>query len=97
MLENEFIGIAGVFVLTLCLIALYHLLSAIGHHSKTYGAQSKQIKQTDRYRTLDDYQYGVSKKDDSWLLWCAEADAQAGIRSPRFGGRVETKRRSADS
>ena len=34
MQKNDVIGIAGVFLLTFCLIALYHFMSAFGRHHK---------------------------------------------------------------
>ena len=44
MRENELIGIVGVFVLTLCLIALYHLIGKLGRHDKRHGAQIRHAK-----------------------------------------------------
>jgi hypothetical protein len=40
MLENQLIGIAGVFVLTFCLIALYHLIGAFGTAHKRYALRN---------------------------------------------------------
>ena len=50
MQENEVIGIAGVFLLTFCLIALYQLIGALGRHGKRYGAHSKQVNEHDQDR-----------------------------------------------
>jgi hypothetical protein len=43
MLENQIIGISGVFFLTFCLIALYHIISALGRYGRRSRAQIAQI------------------------------------------------------
>ena len=76
-MSNELIGIVGVFVLTFCLIALYHLIGVFGRHRKTYHAQTKQITERDQDRRPDHDLRRVSGRDDSWLLWGSELDARA--------------------
>ena len=51
MLENEIIGVTGVFVLTLFLILLYHLMSKIGHGRRHHGAPIKAAS-SDRGDTI---------------------------------------------
>jgi hypothetical protein len=77
MKENELIGIVLVFVLTFCLIALYHLLGKIGHGNR-YGAQIKRAKQPEQDRRPGHDSRGTSVKDDDWLLWSPELDERAG-------------------
>jgi len=66
--EDQIVGVAGVFVLTFCLIALYHVISTLGRHSRRYGAQTKQVDGRDQDRRPNDLKK-PSGKDDAWLLW----------------------------
>lgn len=77
MQKNELIGIAGVFVLTFCLIALYHLIGAFGRHSKRYGAHIKQVSERDQDRRPTHDLDKPSGKDDALLLWSPELNGRA--------------------
>jgi hypothetical protein len=77
MQENEIIGIAGVFALTFCLIALYHLMSKFGRHSKRYRAHIKRVSERDQDRQPTRDVNKPSGKDDAWLLWSPELNGQA--------------------
>lgn len=90
MLENQVIGIAGVFVLTFCLIALYHLIGKIGASSKWYKAPTQQFNR----RALDrrpDHLQKSSGKDDAWLLWSPEFDEPADPSKSIFGSTAKQK------
>jgi hypothetical protein len=91
MQENELIGIAFVFVLTFCLIALYHLIGKIGRHSKRYGAQIKRAKEPEEHRRPDHDPRKTSGKDDASLLWSPELDERAGPSRPGFLDHRETR------
>jgi len=91
MTKNELIGMSGVFILTFCLIALYHLIGAFGRYRRTYGAHTKRIRKPAQDRSLDHEPRRVAGKDDSWLLWSPELDARAGPQRPGFGDHRETK------
>ena len=85
MQENQIVGVAGVFVLTFCLIALYHLIGALGRHSKRYSAQTKQVNGRDQDRRPNDLKKS-SGEDDAWLLWDPPPDGQADqSRRSRYG------------
>jgi hypothetical protein len=92
MKENELIGIAGVFVLTFCLIALYHLMGKFGGHGKRYDAQTKRAKDPEQDRRPDHDPPRTSGKDDAWLLWSPELDERAGPSKPGFSDHRETRR-----
>jgi hypothetical protein len=77
MQKNEMIGIAGVFLLTFCLIALYHFIGLFSRHRKRYDAQIKQAKEPNQDRGPDD-PLRSSGKDDAWLLWSPELGTQSG-------------------
>lgn len=83
MQENQIIGIVGVFVLTLCLIALYHLMGKLGRHGKRYRAQIKRAKQPEQDRRPDRDPRRTSGKDDAWLSWSPELDERADHRETR--------------
>ena len=89
MKENELIGIVGVFVLTLCLIALYHFIGKFGGHSKRYDAQTKRATHLERDRQRSHDPQRASGKDDAWLLWSPEDDEPAGPSKP--GSRIDHK------
>ena len=44
MLENQIIGISGVFVLTFCLIAVYHLIGKLSHSRNRFSASLTRVK-----------------------------------------------------
>ncbi|MFY9607312.1 MAG: hypothetical protein WAU45_01695 [Blastocatellia bacterium] len=90
MQKNELIGIVGVFVLTFCLIALYHLIGKLGRHRKRYGAQIKRAKQPEDRRPDHDPRRTFGK-DDAWLLWSQELDERAGPSKPGFPDHRETR------
>ena len=90
MKENELIGIVGVFVLTFCFIALYHLMGKFGRHSTRYDAQTKRAKDPEQDRRLEHDPHGASGKDDAWLSWNPELDERAGPSKPGFPGHRET-------
>jgi hypothetical protein len=90
MHENEIIGITGVFVLTFCLIALYHLMSNVRRHSKRYDARTKQINKRNQDWRTDDLQKS-SGQDDAWLLWSPELDERAGPSNPGLGAAPRSK------
>jgi hypothetical protein len=99
VLENEIIGITGVFVLTFFLILLYHLMSKIGHGRRRHGAQTKQVNGRDQDRRPENETNKSSDRDDAWLLWDPQPDGQAdqSRRSKyRLGGEREhgSKRRA---
>lgn len=91
MKEDELIGLMGVFVLTFCLIALYHMLGKIGRHRKRYGAQIKREKQPDEDQRPDHIPRTTSGKDDAWLLWSPGLDKRADPLKPGYPGRRETR------
>jgi hypothetical protein len=84
MQENQIIGIVGVFVLTFCLIALYHLIGRFGRHGKRYRAQIKRAKEPEQDRRPDHDPRRTSGKDDAWLLWSPELGERAGPSNPGF-------------
>ena len=86
MASNELIGIAGVFVLTFCLIAVYHFIGTLGRHSKRYKTQTKRAKDTEQ-----DDPRKTSAKDDDWLLWSPELYERAGPSKPDFPDHSETR------
>ena len=90
-MANEVIGITGVFVLTFCLIALYHFIGVFGRYRRTRGAHIKKIRKPDQDRRPDHDPRTVSVKDDSWLLWSPELDPRADPPKPGLGDRRETK------
>ena len=79
---NNLIGIAGVFVLTFFLIALYHLMSAFGRHRKRYDAQTKRPKDPEHDRQPDHNPRRTSGKNDDWLLWSPQLNEPAGPSKP---------------
>ena len=89
MQKNELIGIAGIFGLTFCLIALYHVMGKIGRHSKRYGAHVKQVSERDQDRRPTHDLNKPSGKDDARLLWSPELGAQAGHIHEGFAGHRE--------
>ncbi|MEO8009459.1 MAG: hypothetical protein ABI728_13205 [Betaproteobacteria bacterium] len=91
MKENELIGIIGVFVLTFCLIALYHLIGEFGRHSKRFGAQTRRDTDPERDRQRNHDPHRASGKDDAWILWNPELDERAGPLKPGFPGHRETR------
>ncbi|HWN98603.1 MAG TPA: hypothetical protein VNS63_04970 [Blastocatellia bacterium] len=90
MLENQVIGIAGVFVLTFCLIALYHLIGKIGPRGKRYNAPTKQVNRRPQDRRPDHLPKS-SGKDDAWLLWSPELDEPADPSKPGLGEHRDTR------
>jgi len=91
MEENELIGITFVFVLTFCLIALYHLIGKIGRPSKRYGARIKPAKEPEKDRRPDHDPRKTTGKDDAWLLWSPELDERAGPSKPGFRDHRKTR------
>ena len=90
MLGNQIIGITGVFVVTFCLIALYHLIGKIGAHGKRYNTPTKHFNKRPRDRWPDDSKKS-SGKDDAWLLWSPEHDDRAGPSRSSLGEHPKTK------
>jgi hypothetical protein len=90
MLGNQIIGITGVFVLTFCLIALYHLIGKIDSHGKRYTSSTKHFKRRPQDHRPNDFKKS-SGKDDAWLLWSPESDERAGPPRSRFDEHPETK------
>jgi len=64
MQEDQLIGICGVFVLTFCLIALYHLIGKFGRQDRRYGAGAKRAKKPEQDRRPDHDPRASSIKDD---------------------------------
>ena len=91
MKGNELIGVVGVFILTFCLIALYHLMSKIGSHRRPHGAQIKRAPEQGLDRRLDHQPPGMSGKDDAWLLRSPEPDERADPSEPGFPDLREKK------
>jgi hypothetical protein len=96
MKENELIGIAGVFVLTFCLIALYHVMGKFGGHGKRYSAQIDRAKQPEQDRLEQDRRPDhdprkTSVRDDAWLFWSPELDERAGPSKLGFPDHRETR------
>lgn len=85
MHENDVIGIAGVFGLTFCLIALYHFMSKIGRHNKRHGAHRKQFNERDQDRRPTHNLNKPPGKDDAWLLWSPDLDARRGQSDIGYG------------
>ena len=77
MASNELIGISGVFVLTLFLIGLYHIIGIFGRHSKRYVAQRKRARDPEQDDPRKTY-----VEDDAWLLWSPEPYERAGPSKP---------------
>lgn len=75
MASNELIGISGVFLLTLCLIALYHIIGFLGHP----GAQTKRAKAPEQ-----DDPHKSFAKDDDWLLRSPELVERRGPEKPGY-------------
>jgi hypothetical protein len=86
MASNELVGIAGVFVLTFCLIALYHFIGTFGRRIKRYAAQTERAKHPEQ----DDPRKS-SGKDDAWLLWSPELDERAGPSNTGFRDNREAR------
>ncbi|HYV07113.1 MAG TPA: hypothetical protein VFB82_21125 [Blastocatellia bacterium] len=76
MQEDQLIGICGVFLLTFCLIALYHLIGKLGRHDRRYGAQRRRAKEPEQDSRLDHHQGVISGKDDEWLSWGSGPDTR---------------------
>jgi len=64
---NNLIGVAGVFVLTFSLIALYHFMGAFGRHSKRHGAQITPLENPNEQLRTSHEQRRTPDKDDHWL------------------------------
>lgn len=92
MKENQIIGIVGVFVLTFCLIALYHLIGKFGRHSTRYGAQIERANNLEEDRRPEHDRQRSSGKDDAWLLWSPELDERVGQSKLDSPGYRETRR-----
>lgn len=92
MQENQLVGISGVFVLTFCLIALYHLIGKIGRHSMRYGAQLSRANEPEQDRAQDHDPRRTSGKDDAWLFWSPELGERAGSSKPRLADPRQTRR-----
>ena len=90
MLGNQIIGVTGVFVLTFCLIALYHLIGKIGAHGKRYNTPSKHFNKRPQDHRPDDFKKS-SGKDDAWLLWSPELEEPAGPSKPGLSEHRETR------
>jgi hypothetical protein len=90
-MKDQLIGIAGVFVLTFCLIALYHLIGRIGHHRKRHGAQIERAKEPEQGRRPGHEPRGTSDKDAAWLLSSPEPAERAGPSKPGFPNLRERK------
>jgi hypothetical protein len=88
---NNLIGIAGVFVLTFSLIALYHLLGAFGRHSTQHGAQNRPLKNRNQQHRATHEELRTPDRDDSWLRWNGEIETPS---SSSDVGRGEDIRRS---
>ncbi len=83
MQKNEMIGIAGVFLLTFCLIALYHLMAVFGRHRKRYDAQTKRGNKPNQNHRPDQGSRRSSDRDDAWLLWSPELAQSGEVRKGR--------------
>ena len=90
MLWNQIIGISGVFVLTFCLIALYHVIGKIGAHGKRYNTPTKHFNKLPQDRWPDDSKKS-SGKDDASLLWSPELEEPAGPSKPGLSDHRETR------
>lgn len=75
---NNLLGIAGVFVLTLSLIALYHLIGAFGRHGKRRGTQNRPLENPDGHRRASHDERRTPDNDDSWLRWNGELETPSG-------------------
>ena len=75
---NNLIGIAGVFVLTFSLIALYHHIGAFACRSKRHPAKIRQLENSDKPRRTSPEQRPTSERDDSWLLWNRHLETYSG-------------------
>jgi hypothetical protein len=87
--NNEVIGIGGVFVLTLFLFLLRHVYLSIGQHGK-----SRHI--TPAAPLANNKSDRDSGADDAWLLWSAEPDQtdstnRSHNESAEHRGRAERK------
>ena len=89
---NNLIGIAGVFVLTFSLIALYHIMSAVGRHSKRpNGAHIGPLENSNQQHPASHEERRTPDRDDSWLRWNGEIETSSSQSSV---GRGEDIRRS---
>ena len=89
MKDNELIGVLGVFVLTLCLIALYHLIGKIGRGRKRYGRRIRRSKESvPNGRPDHELRSG---KDDPWLQWSPEPAERAAPSKSGFPNLREKK------
>ena len=77
-MKDQLIGILGVFFLTFCLIALYHLIGKIGRHRKRHAADMSRAKQPGRDRPPEHDPRRATGVDDDWLLWSPETSERAG-------------------
>ncbi len=73
-MNNEMIGIAGVFALTLFLFLLRHFYLSIGRRDKSRHVTPAGAL-TNKKSNID------SRADDAWLLWTAESDQSDSPRS----------------
>lgn len=85
MLENQIIGIAAVFLLTFCLIALYHLIGKIGPRRKRYNLLKEKANEGVQNQPHDSKK--SSGKDDAWLLWSPDLEERADAPKPGLGER----------
>jgi hypothetical protein len=75
-MNNEMIGIIGVFALTLFLFVLRHLYLSFGRANRSGRTAPATFRR--------DHELNIgSDDDDGWLLWSPERDAQSG--PPRIG------------
>ena len=82
-MNNQMIGIAGVFAVTLFLLVLRHCFLSLGR-----ARRSRHVNPTAPRR---DHEPNLkSADDDAWLLWSPELDERAGPSKPGFLDHHET-------
>lgn len=83
-MNNQMIGITGVFALTFLLLVLRHCFLSLGRTNR-----SRYVNPTTPRR--DHESKTESAEDDAWLLWSPERDERAGPSKPGFPGHHETR------
>ncbi len=88
-MNNQTIGIAGVFALTFFLLLLRHCLLSLGRANRNRYVNRMTSRETSELNTK-------AVEDDSWLLWSPEAEAGSRNRvddAPRATPEPQDKRK----
>ena len=78
MQKNEVIGITAVFLLTFCLIALYHFMSALGRLGKRRVVHTDRARNSRENRGSNPSPRLTAVRHDRWLSRAAETTSKSG-------------------